>query len=320
METIRNYLEAMFANLPNTAEVKKAKSELLAMMEDKYNELISEGESENSAVGTVISEFGNLDELAEDLGLAEEVKETHERESEQPRRFVNMDQVTDFLDSRKKSGLLVGIGVMLCIISVFFPAFIDNIGLFKSDAYGVAGMFICIALGVALFVFNGITGSDWDFLKKEACQIDMSTAHMVREKRNTFKLTYAFMITIGVVLCAFCWLPLALIDADILSSFIFPCVGIGVFLFIYGNSIMGSYETVLKLNDSRTISGNYGKENDVQYINETATAVMEVYWTTVTCLYLMISFISVAWEATWVIWPVAAILHKILKLSLSKED
>jgi len=31
--------------------------------------LISEGLSENEAVGTVISEFGNLDELSETLGL-----------------------------------------------------------------------------------------------------------------------------------------------------------------------------------------------------------------------------------------------------------
>ena len=59
----------MFANLPATAEVLKAKDELWGMMEDKYNELISEGKSENEAVGTVISEFGNLDELAETLGL-----------------------------------------------------------------------------------------------------------------------------------------------------------------------------------------------------------------------------------------------------------
>ena len=34
METIKSYLEAMFANLPNTPEVKKAKAELLNMMED----------------------------------------------------------------------------------------------------------------------------------------------------------------------------------------------------------------------------------------------------------------------------------------------
>ena len=38
-------------------------------MEDKYTELIEEGRSENEAIGTVIAEFGNLEELAQDLGI-----------------------------------------------------------------------------------------------------------------------------------------------------------------------------------------------------------------------------------------------------------
>ena len=69
METIRNYLNAMFAGLPDTLEVRRAYEALAAMMEDKYTELIGEGCSENEAVGTVISEFGNLEELAQDLGI-----------------------------------------------------------------------------------------------------------------------------------------------------------------------------------------------------------------------------------------------------------
>ena len=71
METIKSYLETMFANMPNTPEVLRAKQELWGMMEDKYNELISEGLSENEAVGTVISEFGNLDELSEHSDLTD---------------------------------------------------------------------------------------------------------------------------------------------------------------------------------------------------------------------------------------------------------
>ena len=51
METIKNYLENMFSHLPNTPEVQKAKYELYQMMEDKYNELISEGKSDNEAIG-----------------------------------------------------------------------------------------------------------------------------------------------------------------------------------------------------------------------------------------------------------------------------
>ena len=57
MEAIRNYLETMFANLPNTPEVLRAKNELWQMMEDKYNELIADGKSDNEAVGTVIAGY-----------------------------------------------------------------------------------------------------------------------------------------------------------------------------------------------------------------------------------------------------------------------
>ncbi|KAA2299884.1 hypothetical protein FY526_27475, partial [Clostridioides difficile] len=63
METIMVYLENMFAGLPKTPEVEHLKQELLSGMEDKYLELKREGKSENEAIGIVISEFGNIEEL-----------------------------------------------------------------------------------------------------------------------------------------------------------------------------------------------------------------------------------------------------------------
>ncbi|MBP5197672.1 MAG: hypothetical protein J6033_01325 [Lachnospiraceae bacterium] len=320
METIRNYLEAMFANLPNTTEVKKAKAELLNMMEDKYNELINDGLSENSAVGTVISEFGNLDELAEDLGLTKEVEETRVREASINRRFLRNDEVLDYLNVRKASGLMVGVGVMLCILSVCFPiltAFVD----FKNAAlFSLMGMFLSIGIAIALFVFSGVRNSEWHFLTSVPCQIDMATAAQVREKRKTFKIAYAFMIALGVMLCSICWLPIAVMRSGIFVISIFTMVAAGVFLFIFSSHIMGIYDTLLKLNDSNTISGSYGKENEVEYVSKAATAVMEVYWTTITCVYLIISFITFRWDISWIIWPIAAVLHKILEVALVKED
>ena len=38
MEVLKNYLETMFAKMPETDDVKRAKQELWSMMEDKYNE------------------------------------------------------------------------------------------------------------------------------------------------------------------------------------------------------------------------------------------------------------------------------------------
>lgn len=69
MEAIREYLNNLFMSLPETPEVLRAKAELLEMMEDKFDELVNEGKTEKEAIGTVISEFGNLEELAQELGI-----------------------------------------------------------------------------------------------------------------------------------------------------------------------------------------------------------------------------------------------------------
>ena len=73
--------------------------------------------------------------------------------------------------------------------------------------------------------------------------------------------------------------------------------------------------------DSKTISGSYGKdEGDIVYINKFAEGIMEVYWPTITCLYLIISFVTMDWHITWVIWPVAAIAHRLLEVVLAVEE
>ena len=69
METILNYLDNIFMHCQQTPEVQRAKEDLAEMMEDKYNELTAQGKAKHEAIGIVISEFGNIQELAEELEL-----------------------------------------------------------------------------------------------------------------------------------------------------------------------------------------------------------------------------------------------------------
>lgn len=82
METIRIYLENMFSRLPRTPEIIKLENDMLRTMEDKYEELKMEGKSENEAIGIVISEFGNIDELIDELGLLSTAVENGARPTE----------------------------------------------------------------------------------------------------------------------------------------------------------------------------------------------------------------------------------------------
>lgn len=320
MEAIRNYLENMFANLPNTMEVQKAKRELEQMMEDKYTELKGEGKTENEAIGTVISEFGNLDELAEDLGIAPYVK----KQAAAMGKILPLQEVKEFLAARSKSAFLVGLGVMLCILSPCAPMMTDAFMGDSLENVGAALLFVLIGIAVALFINAGLTTSKWDYLEKEPYIIDFATTEYVHNQQNMFRPTYGLMLTIGIVLCILSVVPSTLLDADntiawmeeFSNILLFVMVGVGVFLIVSACKRFNSFQYLLDLNKADTVAGNFvpgQSRNKRAYQNKTVNGIMSVYWPTIACVYLCWSFLSFDWHITWIIWPIAAVINALIR-------
>lgn len=94
------------------------------MMEDKYNELISEGKSDNEAIGIVISEFGNLDELADSLGIKSFVDPSQAMPAA---KTLSRETAAAFLMDSAKHAYLTAFGVLLCIIASLGPIFSECI-------------------------------------------------------------------------------------------------------------------------------------------------------------------------------------------------
>ena len=74
MSVIDSYLDTLFAPYPDSSRMRSARIELRAMMEDAYNDAITQGKTHNEAVGQVITDFGNLHELAPVLGIAQDIQ------------------------------------------------------------------------------------------------------------------------------------------------------------------------------------------------------------------------------------------------------
>jgi len=322
MDTIKSYLETMFANLPATLEVLKAKDELWGMMEDKYNELISEGKSENEAVGTVISEFGNLDELAETLGLNNQSSAPVDN-----RRTLTQEEARSFVSAGNRHAFLTALGVFLCIFSVVPAA---ACGVFHNNfiqTLGTVALFIIVACGVGMFIITNSLMKKYDYIKKHECIIDYATVGYVQDKKEQLRNISIVCRTLGIIMCIISFVPAAVLDAipiqglnDIGGAAMLAMVSIGVFLIVFGSMAETSCKTLLALNGDNVAGSYVKKENkEVRYINNTAATIMSVFWPTVTCIYLSVSFITFAWALTWVIWPVAAIIRAIFK-SVLKDD
>lgn len=311
MEIIKNYLENMFMNLPKSGEVLKAKKELASMMEDKYSELIAEGKTDNEAVGIVISEFGNLEELANELGIENYLQSGI---SATLKRSIGLDEAREFLNASKTFAVRIAIGVFLCICSlipqiVFSPIYENgNVSKAVSDAIGMVIMFVLVVVAVGLFIFNGMKYSKYDFLKKGNFQMDFATDAYIKEQGENYKGTFALYVTVGVILCILSVVPIVVSDAVLGSNKIVEAytsgvllfiVACGVFLIIISGVRMSAYKVLLKEDEYSEETKGKGK---------LVSMIASIYWPVVTCGYLAWSFITSDWGFTWIVWPISGVL------------
>ena len=128
-EKLRNYIDGLFENAPKTVRAVELKEELFQNLTDKYNDLIAEGKSEESAFNIAIASIGDVDSLI--TGLSGE-------------KHVVNDK------AKKRSALLVAIAISLYILCPV-PVIL------LQDEMGVMALFLFVAVATAMLIYNGVT-------------------------------------------------------------------------------------------------------------------------------------------------------------------
>ncbi|EUJ33194.1 hypothetical protein MFLO_04645 [Listeria floridensis FSL S10-1187] len=69
MRRIYEFVEKLFDDVPNTERASQVKEEILQDMEEKVYDLMHEGKTQEDAINKVIIEFGDFDEIKEELKI-----------------------------------------------------------------------------------------------------------------------------------------------------------------------------------------------------------------------------------------------------------
>ena len=308
MENIKEYLNNLFIGLPETPAVLRAKAELLEMMEDKYEELISEGKSETEAFGTVISEFGNLEELADALGIKEQLNSNTEENAaiaickndeqdktkdEEPDEIWDEIKMSKFLELMWTKARMMAIGVVLFIIFPgvisIFDAITENV---KSKVILVDGLstlifFGLVTAGVILCIQSGNIMKTFGYNKKRPVGLSVKAAEVLKNQRESEENKLYYMLIAGVLLCVFSILPSSIFNPtnrvlnEAVSCSIFFFVAAGVYLLVVRGSILNRYKEFSKAklyNDSRTseINASYFVESNPKKLSGGGLALIIV--------------------------------------------
>lgn len=139
---IKNYVDVLFKDIPNTNKAKELKEELLSTLNDHFEAHIEEGKSENQAYTEALCDLGDVDALLKDLVPEQELKQ----------------KIDVYRQKRAKN---IAIAVMMYIFSVISVIVAGGIStLTNADNYelitiaGVVIMFILIGLATGLIIYT----------------------------------------------------------------------------------------------------------------------------------------------------------------------
>lgn len=307
METIKNYLDNLFASLPKTAKVMDLKNNILSNMEDKYNELKRNGKTENEAIGIVISEFGNIDELVSELGI-----QNGDPVNTQP--VVTKEEVEAYLNVKRVQGIQIGIGVFLCIMApamlILLSVLVENgvifTGITGDGAYvpGIITLFVLITIAVAIFIFSGMNFERYKFME-EGVQLPLGMDAELKKRYYNFNPTYYLCVIVGVCLCILSPISIFVsaffndgIFEEYSASILLTLIAIAVFLFITSGTIKESYEKLLQIGDSAP------KKKEDKVIG----AIAAVIWPLAVIVFLFCGFVYNLWHIAWIVFPIVGIL------------
>ncbi len=322
MDTIRDYLDNMFIGLPNSNKVRRAKEELQAMMEDKYYELKAEGKTENEAIGIVISEFGNLEEISEALGIHAETIEKEDL------LRVDLETVQQFYEANMKIWPMTGMGAFFCIMavsSIFVMMGLSQFGIIainedQAAIIGVVGMFVMVAIGVMFFIRYTTQLSNFEDLQKEKLQLVYDARQFVMDKKRKDSNKFKSALSLSVPLFILAVVPVILMggffeqenEGYVFFALIlmFLMIAFGVFNLVRAYGYLYVPKVLLQ-------EGEYSiKQKEA---SKSLNKLESVYWLIVLLIYLGWSFTSHNWGITWIVWPIAGILYQIIEVILGGD-
>ena len=273
---IREYVESLFANAPPSAKMTDLKEEIITNLNDKYTDLISNGMGEEQAYNRVIAGIGDIDELISSQGSSVDYAEV-ERQN-------------------KRSAFLTALAIGRYVFSLIPVLILDSFG-FLEDI-GAALMFLIVGVATGLIIYANSVRPKRGMLADEA-----------QKKR-------ARTMSLAVSMYIFAIIPPVLISSrfrglDNLSAILmFLIAGIATVILIY--SVMSKPKYV-KTDD--TIVEEFKQwQYEQKNVHTTCHTIQTIIWILTVVLYIAINFLLGAWAVSWLLFVIAAVINKIIRL------
>lgn len=232
----------------------------------------------------------SLDEL-----LKNEISET-----KMTNTTLNSELENEFIKFHKKFSIMIGLGVVSCIISLIAATLVYDI--FHSEIMQIILFFTFITIGVIIFIYYGTMYSRYENVDKLYRE-----KYKNREVPIEFSKKFSVVISVAVALCILGIVLAGVIseftslDSIIATAFFLP-ISITVYMFIY-----------------------YGMQYDIYSIKKpvdrnVADKAHAVVMIIATMVFLIVGFLWNAWHPGWIAFVVGGLICGIISVIANEGE
>jgi len=235
------------------------------------------------------------------------------------KKHVSIEEVSQYLDNKRKASNWTAIGVIMCIGSVIpllsLLALVGqnyiNMSNKEATAVGLIALFGLIVVAIGIFLRTHLFGFDLEKTNRDKLQLDNGSKKLFAEEMDEYRPTYLRRVTLSVMLIVLSVVPLItvsiLIDNGWLAlwmvNLMLVMIGFGVLIIVPTSNHYNALRFVLEIGDHIPEKSKQLKRTE---------KVAAFYWPLVTAGYIGWSLWTMAWGITWIIWPVAALVFAAL--------
>lgn len=258
----------------------------------------------------------SLEEPSDDREMLEN-KTADYRMDEENIQMVSMETANVYLNLLQNVSSKIALGVSLCILSpvtlIGLAGLSDEEGgyvISEAAAVGVGMtiLLLLVAMAVGVFLMYGRKIEVYDFLEQEPIELAYGVKGFVEKEKHAYEAIHSRNLVLGVVLCILSAVPIMVLAVSGENGMLvilgvdlcLILVAIGVFLLVSTGIIYGGFQKLLE-------EGDYTRRKKLE--NKRNNVIDKIYWCSVTAIYLGWSFITMEWEKTWIIWPVAGVFY-----------
>lgn len=232
---------------------------------------------------------------------------------------VSMKEANEYIECSRAVAPKHALGTVLCILSPVTLLFLSGViesgkkVLDESLAYGVGliTLFLMISMAAALFIISNAKMKKYEYLKQGNFETEYGIIGYAKELKEEEQQKSTMKTVIGTILCICCALPLisaSLTDAADVILIWMVCVllcmiAAAVYLFTTAHAVNSCCDVLLK-------EGEYTEQN--QKNNKTMSIISSVFWSIIVAIYIAWSFYTMDWGRTWIIWPIAGVVHSVI--------